>query len=141
MSTLKIGIVGYSGQKFDESTAKRLLEKGIATAIDSCNNVTSVEIVSGLTNLGIPAIAYAIAKENELRTAGIACEKARNYDCFPVDREVIVGSEWGDESDTFLSDVDVIVRVGGGVQSLREVETFRESGGTVYEYELEAIPA
>ena len=139
MSTFKIGVVGFSQQKFDRDVATMLLELGIGKAISECGDAKPVEIVSGLTNIGVPAIAYAIAAANDYRTVGIACEKAHRYECYPVEKEVIVGSELGDESDTFLDYVDVIVRVGGGEQSLREVATFQERGGKTYEYELNAV--
>lgn len=141
MGTLRIGVVGFSAQAFDKDAATLKLEHAIISAIADHSSNTDVEIVSGLTNLGIPAIAYAIAGANGYKTVGIACQKARKYECFPVDEEIIVGSEWGDESETFLDYIDVMVRVGGGKQTLTEVATFRESGGRIYEHELEAIPA
>lgn len=140
MHTLKIGVVGYSGKAFDKDAARELLELGIEMVLADHRDASTVEIVSGLTNVGVPALAYAIAQEKGYQTAGIACEKARKYDCFPVDREVIIGSKWGDESSTFLNEIDVIIRVGGGKQSLAEVDSFTQSGGLAYEYELEAIP-
>ena len=69
---------------------------------------------------------------------GIACEKAKEYDLFPVDKKIIVGKEWGDESETLLNNIDVLVRIGGGKQSLREVKQFQETGKPVIEHELEA---
>ena len=51
---------------------------------------------------------------------------------------MIVGNNWGDESQTFLDSCDVIVRVGGGKQSFEEVAEFRRRGGRVYEHELAA---
>lgn len=138
MDVLRIGVVGYSGQTFDTNAAKRLLWRGIGRAITDHPNVKKVEIVSGLTNLGVPALAYEIAQENNWTTVGIACDLAKNYECFPVDREVIVGTQWGDESATFIDNVDVIVRVGGGKQSHQEVATLKANRGNTYEYELAA---
>lgn len=138
MSVLRIGVVGYSGQTFDTDAAASLLLSGISSAIADHAHTTEVEIVSGLTNVGIPALAYELAKKNNWRTVGIACHLAKDYECFPVDREVIVGDNWGDESNTFLDNVDVIVRVGGGKQSHQEIATFKKSGGRAYEYELAA---
>lgn len=73
-------------------------------------------------------------------TVGVACAKAEQYDCYPVDRRVIVGNEWGDESATFLGECDVIVRVGGGKQSLDEVAAYIANGGVAYQYDLAALP-
>ncbi|HLD37442.1 MAG TPA: hypothetical protein VJA86_02555, partial [Candidatus Nanoarchaeia archaeon] len=69
-------------------------------------------------------------------TAGIACSKANEYECFPVDEKVIVGNEWGEESQTFLNSIDVLVRVGGGSQSKREILEAKANGKPVFEYDL-----
>lgn len=137
MNKIKIGVVGYSAQKFEETEAVRMLRE----AYDSINSQYADKlkvVVSGLTDLGIPALAYREAISRNWRTMGIACSKAKDYDCFPVDEEIIVGSEWGDESQTFLESLDVLVRVGGGKQALRETVQFRESGKPVLEYNLPA---
>ena len=52
---------------------------------------------------------------------------------------MIVGENWGDESETFVRSIDGILRVGGGGQSKREVAAVREKGGEVIEYELALI--
>jgi hypothetical protein len=136
--TLKIGVAGYSGQKFDEEKAEAELNRLLDEAREGRSDV---DIASGLTNLGIPAIGYRIAAARGWETTGIACSKATKYECFPVDNEIIVGDQWGDESETFLDYIDVLVRVGGGKQTLQEVADFRERGGRVLEADLEAIPA
>jgi len=137
MDEIKIGVVGYSAQKFDEPEAVRMLREAYDT-IDSQYAGKSKAVVSGLTDLGIPALAYREAVSRDWRTVGVACSKAKDYDCFPVDEEQIVGNEWGDESPTFLKSLDVLVRVGGGKQSMRETAEFRESGRPVFEYDLPA---
>ena len=52
--------------------------------------------------------------------------KAKGYPCFNCDYVEIVGSEWGEESGTFLNSIDLFIRVGGGGQSKRETATFKE---------------
>jgi len=47
-----------------------------------------------------------------------------------------VGQAWGDESPTFLNSIDVLVRVGGGKQALRETAAMKASGQPVIEYDL-----
>ena len=133
-----MGVVGYSTNGFDEDEAILLL----INAFDMFTQGTSdVEIVSGLTDLGIPSLAYYIAKHRSYKTIGIACKKAFEYDLFPVDEQIIVGDEWGDESKTFLNRIDVLIRVGGGKQSLKEVEMFKNMSGfspeKLVEFELE----
>lgn len=139
MRTLKIGVVGYSAQKFDEAEARGLLAEGVQRALrDAGEDVSEVDIVSGLTDLGIPALAYRLAVAHGWMTTGIACSKAEDYECFPVERRLIVGDNWGDESPTFLADVDVLVRVGGGKQSLVEAEMIKQLGKLTYEFDLPA---
>ena len=136
---LKIGLVGYSDKKFDVDFAKSLVNIGLLTAVNENlkdNMPQDIFIVSGLTNIGIPALGYAFAKSIGWKTVGIACSKASEFECFPVDQTIIVGSEWGDESETFLNFIDALVRVGGGKQSLKEEETARQMGIPVYAYEL-----
>lgn len=137
MTNLKIGVVGYSAQRFDETEACQALDRLFDQASDGRRDVT---VVSGLTDLGIPALAYRIAAQRGWRTSGIACSKATDYDCFPVNEKKIVGTNWGDESETFLRECDVIVRVGGGEQSFAEAAQFKARGGVVYEFDLAALP-
>jgi len=129
----KIGIVGYSAMKFDEDLAKKLINEGL----DNVDAKEGDELVSGLTDLGIPGLAYRIGKERNMKLIGIACEKAHDEDsvCYPVDREIIVGKNWGDESKTFLDYIDVLIKVGGGKQSKEEYEKF---DGPKINFELES---
>ena len=106
--------------------------------IDREHQNKSKTVVSGLTNLGVPALAYNEAKIRGWRTVGIACSKAEEYDCFAVDERIIVGDEWGQESETFLNNIDVLVRVGGGNQAKRETGDFRKLEKQVMEYDLPA---
>lgn len=146
---MRVGVVGYSGQKFDTEEANSLLieafeelghfsfagirDKSLQHFSDAC-------IVSGLTNLGIPALAYKIASDHFLKTMGIACSKAKDYDCYPCDRVHIIGNNWGDESEAFLASIDYLIRIGGGKQSHAECQRAKELGIIVIEKELEALP-
>ena len=137
---IKIGVVGYSGGKFDEKIAKALM--AIAFNIVEENHPDKdYMVVSGLTDLGIPSIAYNMAKKRGWKTMGVACSEATDYDCFPVDEEIIEGDNWGDESDTFLKQLDVFVRIGGGKQSIEETEAAGKlkSIKAIYEYDLPEI--
>lgn len=134
---MRIGIVGYSAQLFDRDDAERLLRETINEVCHS--NQNEITIVSGLTNLGIPAVAYKIAFEEEWKTIGIACDRANDFPCFPCDRVHIIGSNWGDESETFLAAIDVLIRIGGGKQSLAESNRAKAIGIPVFERELEVL--
>lgn len=140
MSTLKIGVVGYCPPtKFNKDEANEMLADAFNAVLAEHPDATDIWVVSGLCDVGIPALAYRLASAMGWKTAGIACSKAAEYPCFDVDDPKIVGDNWGDESETFLAACHVIVRIGGGKQSLTEVATFKERGGRTYEYELAAI--
>ena len=131
LRNLRIGVVGYCPPSvFNEAEAvtklNRLFEAVLRDHHDSDRQVT---VVSRWSNVGIPALAYCIAKERGWRTAGIACRKVFNYERFPVDESRVVGEQWGDESHAFLADITVLVGVGGGPQSLDEMETFGSTYG------------
>ena len=134
MMSKKVGVVGYSGKKFDEILGTALFV--VAMDIVKSEHGSDLTIVSGLTDLGIPSIAYKYAFDNDLKTVGVACSQAEEYDCFDVDEKHIVGDEWGDESETFLDMIDIMIRIGGGDQSMEEVESAKKKDIDVYEYDL-----
>lgn len=135
-----VGVVGYSKSNFDHSKAENLIKK----AFDEIENKypdKQKNCVSGWTNQGVPAIAYAEAVKRGWKTTGVACGKVKvkKYDMFPVDYEYLEGEQWGDESKKFLSLLDVIVRVGGGKQSFNEIESAKEKNLPVFEFDLDLI--
>ena len=124
---LRVGVVGYSGQKFDENKAKAYLHAAFEKIHQQYPH-SIIVVVSGLTDIGIPALAYREAKSRGWLTAGIACSKAENkekYTCYDVNYKEIVGSNWGDESGAFLNSIDILVRVGGGPQTKNETNIFK----------------
>lgn len=136
MKEIRIGVVGYCPPtKFDEVKARLM----IFNAFNQVNNLypcASKSVVSGLTNVGVLKIAYEEAKKREWKTAGIACKKAENYELFPVDEKIIIGENWGDESQTFLDNIDIIIRIGTGKQSITETEEAKRLGKIAIEYNL-----
>jgi len=135
MNKLNIGIIGYSAQKFNESKAKKMIKKAF-DILEKDNPHEDKIVISGYTDLGIPHIAYHEARKRGWSTIGVACARAKEYPCFPVDKEIIVGNEWGDESQVFLGMIDVLVRIGGGNQSIKETEMAKKMKKRVLEYEL-----
>ena len=129
---MKIGVIGYSAQKFDETLAKKLIQLGLEKAGAKSGD----ELVSGLTDLGIPGLAYRIGKNQNMKLIGIACKLAKDYECYPVDNEILIGEKWGDESETFLNYIDTLIKVGGGPQSEAEYEKFK---GPKFKFELPAV--
>lgn len=132
----RIGIVGYSAAYYDRKKALELLEQGLKRAKKHNTNKYDIAIVSGLTEVGIPGMAYCYAKDNNIYTVGYACAKAKNYSCFPVNEENIIGEDWGDESQEFLNGIDCLIRIGGGKQSLKETEEAKKMGCPVIEFDL-----
>lgn len=133
---LKIGVVGYSEQCFNIIEARVCIKKAFDVINNSHGDQHYMIVVSGLTAMGIPRVAYEEAVERGWDTKGIACELARDYECWPVDEEIIFGSEWGDESSIFLNDIDILVRVGGGNQSMKETALAHEKNIPVIEFDL-----
>jgi hypothetical protein len=89
-----------------------------------------------LTDIGVPAIAYRESVKRGWKTIGIACEKANEYKQFSCDQKIIIGKEWGDESDEFISMIDILVKIGGGKQSTEECKKAKAKGIKVIEYDL-----
>lgn len=136
MTSLNVGVIGYSEQDFNRGKARRHL----SDAFDKIQEefLENPTVVSGLTNLGIPKLAYQEATNRGWRTVGIACKKAEEYELYPVDETIIKDEweEWGDESDAFLSRINVLIRVGGGSQAKDEIAKARNRGiKVIYEGE------
>lgn len=127
-----IGVIGYSGTPYDETHVPEYIVFGLSNmkaTLEHQLGCRQFKIVSGLTNIGIPKEAYAMAKPmfgDDVITVGIACSKAKDFPQFPVDEKHIIGNEWGDESDFFLDYIDCLIRIGGGDQSMREANMFKE---------------
>lgn len=135
----RVGVVGYSGQKFDETEARKLVNRAYDTIAAQYPD-HEVTVVSGLTNLGIPKIAYEEAVKRGWRTGGVASRQAAEYECFAVDEVQIVGDHWGDESNTFVTGIDTLVRVGGGKQALAETQAVQSLGRPIVEHDLPTLP-
>lgn len=132
---LRIGVVGYSTKYFNKKDTRAKLEKMIKNI--TRKNKLPVSIVSGLTNIGISAIAYQIALEYGYKTVGYACKKALDMELFDVDKKNIIGNNWGDESEEFLNNIDILVKAGGGEQSKDEVQKAKKLGIEVHECEID----
>ncbi len=125
---MKIGIVGYSSKHIDEQLGIQLLSQELSKITSSSKATGTIKIVTGLTNIGIPKLAYQIADQQHYIKIGISAQQAHQVKCgvYPVDKEIIVGEVFGDESQTFVDYIDYLVRIGGGKQSAHEVRLFKE---------------
>lgn len=133
---LRVGLVGYSALPYDKVTARRLLRKAFSQ-IEADYPGVPKRLVSGLTNMGIPAQGYKEAVKRGWATEGISCSKARGMKWFPVSTTRLVGKNWGDESPYFLRRIHVLVRVGGGSQAKVEVAKAKRMAKPVYIHRLQ----
>jgi hypothetical protein len=137
--TIYVGVVGYCPPtEFNEEAARWMI-------IDAYNAIArrfpdkTIWVVSGLTNVGVLKIAYEEAARRGWKTMGVACAKAKDFELFPVDQAIIKGDEWGDETASFLSIINILIRLGLGKQSLEEARIAKEMGAIVISYDLQAI--
>lgn len=136
LKSVYVGVVGFSSQKFNTEQAKERIKESF-DKIESHFSDRQIICVSGLTDLGVPALAYRECVKRGWMTIGVACEKAKEYDLFPVDKIIIEGKNWGDESEKFLSMLDCLIRIGGGQQSNNETQKAKQMNLLVMEYDLE----
>jgi SLOG cluster4 family len=137
---LNVGVIGFYIQKFDESEARDALENILDDLEEEyilSNEFKDIIIVSGLTNMGIPKVAYDLADERSYETIGIAPEEARGMKHAEVDQIIFVGEKFGDESETFIDAIDVLIKLGGGKQSEKEATMADEEDIPVIEYDFE----
>ena len=120
LTPLRVGVIGHSAQAFDENQVRKYLIEAFKEI--KGKEGLNVELVSGWSWLGVPGLAYEIATAFGWNTVGIACAKAKDYECFPCDRVIIVGDEWGDELEYFLNSIDVLIKVGGDKLSATAAE-------------------
>lgn len=125
-SVAKYGIVGFSRNQFDKKGARTILYREFEKLKEKHTNEI-VEIVSGYTNSGVPKIAYELADQFGFVTVGFSAKQALRVrsGVYPVQKKTIIGNRFGDESEAFVSYIDVLIRVGGGKQSRHEVELFK----------------
>jgi hypothetical protein len=123
---VRLGVVGFSARHFDQEVAKKYLAEGLERIITTTQaRPEEIELVSGLTNQGVPKLAYELAVSKKIRTIGISAAKAKSFSKFPVDRFEYHGRDFGDESPAFIAYITHLLRVGGGKQSRHEVELFK----------------
>ncbi len=159
MKQARIGVVGYCPPtKYNQALALQNLEEAF-DRVKSDFPDSEIVIVSGATNVGVLAQAYALATQRGFKTGGVACEKAANFELYSMtEQPVIVGANWGAESPVFVNGIeaiakvapekveqyrnhphhglDAMVRIGVGPQSIRETTLIKEMGKPTYEYDL-----
>ena len=139
---LRVGIAGFSRPDFDREQTERVLRAVFFSlarqwAPQSASRVT---VVAGLTDVGISSIGYRLAEELGWRTRGVASLQAFGHPWFPVDRALLSGSRWGDESQAFIGQIDAFVRVGGGHIARNEEKMARDRHLPTLAFEAESGP-
>jgi len=133
-------VSGYCPPTVVDETLARARVVEAFDAIAKAHPEAQIEVVSGLTNVGVMVHAYEEGQKRDWRLAGYACQKAAGYDKFPVAEEHIVGANWGDESNDFVNHAInsgfpfYMVNVAGGKQAERETEIVRQAGGIIYNF-------
>lgn len=138
-------VVGYCPPtKVNEEEALKKVQD-IFNKIEQDYPQTEIDLVSGLTNVGIMRQVYPEGKKRGWYLVGYACKKAENFDKYPVDEAHIIGENWGNESEAFTDHAIksghpyIIVNVGGGPQSLDETLRIIASGGKAILVPLQKI--
>lgn len=141
--TIKYGIVGFSIDQFDKKVARQIL-LDLFQSIKEKHPYDEIEIVSGYTNSGVPKIAYELADLFGFTTVGYSAKQAMSVKSgvYPVDKVILIGELFGDESNDFVQYIDALIRIGGGPQSRHETALFKlkneaNPDAILIEYELE----
>jgi len=124
---LKIGIVGFSRNQFDKKRARTILTE-LFDDLKKKHPKKEIEIVSGYTNSGVPKIAYELADQFQFTTVGYSANQALKVKSgvYSVNKVILRGEKFGDESEAFVDYIDGLIRVGGGKQSRRETQMFKD---------------
>jgi hypothetical protein len=144
--TLIIGFIGSVRPDFNHEIARTYIDEVMEKIIDAYEKkkgTYTIEIVSGLTNQGVPKLVYEYADKMKYPTIGFAPSRIHQIRAgmYPVTKQIIIGTNFGDESAQFLEYIDILVRIGGGPQSHMEVSEFKKLypkniSTTLFEYEL-----
>lgn len=124
--TIKYGVVGFSRNQFDQEAAYQILHS-IFQKIKQKHPHKTIEIVSGYTNMGVPKIAYELSEQFGFVTVGFSAKQALQVKSgvYPVDKVILKGLRFGNESEDFVRYIDALIRVGGGKQSRHETDLFK----------------
>lgn len=118
-----VGVAGYSDdwalnpRPDAEEVARSVLHRWFT---DVGNEGHRLWCVSGATDYGVPALAYDEARKMGLPCVGITAAEALQYRIARLERLVIVGQHFGEESMAFVDACERVLLIGGGPQAERE---------------------
>jgi len=128
---VKIGITGnldYEINKEDLKTIYQALQN-----IEEDFQGFKKSLISNGLNTGIFGAAYDIARKLGWSVGAITCSKINDMEKYEVDSNYIIGEEWGDEDDMFLSNIDGLYKFGDDEQSAIKAKKAKEMGIPVRE--------
>jgi len=132
-NTITIGLAGFSSNF--ENVKGNDLEAVVKQAIQLMLKrrmkdyvPRRILLISGATNVGVPHIGYSVAKSLGCKSVGITSEEAKKYPIALLDYLTVIGENFGDESNDFISTLDELWVIGGGAQSLHECKLALDAG-------------
>lgn len=136
-----VGVTGFSGQWSESKIAADEGIKGDVTAATAAlaEHLSGLKekygdklvLSSGATNEGVPKIIYDLCDSLGIEAMGVTSAKAYEYPLGKMAYLIVMGSDWGEESPTFLNTSDEFLMVGGGGQAKREAIAASASGKAV----------
>ena len=123
---LIVGVVGTSSYHLvDKTTAAKAVDSALEEVEAKAATLgKEVVIISGAGM--VPKFAFQWATKKGMLTKQIVSSAVRSKP--PVETErICIGKSRGDESEEFIKLIDVLVRVGGGPRSHRELERFKDA--------------
>lgn len=136
-----VGVTGFSGQwsqaKIDgdaglasDVAAGRAALESVLSALKAKHGDKLV-VSSGATMEGVPKLIYEACEKLGIAAMGVISEKAYDYELGKMEYLIVQGTDWGQESATFLASSDELLMMGGGGQAKREAIAAGEAGKRV----------
>jgi hypothetical protein len=113
-----VGIVGSIATKYTQEayeTIFALLDQILPPNV-------KLALATGFTDIGINRIAHRWAWERGIPVIGVACDKCWEHPVWIVHHKIIVGKEWGEESERFVSILNALVQFSETPQANKEAE-------------------
>ena len=136
-SRFVVGVLGYAGRWERTGLRGAALHPLVAAARAALRDQLlalqaqhgpQLAMASGATNRGVLQLAYELCAELGITALGVAPEQVLNYPLAPMDYLLLVGRRFGDESAAFVRISDVLLLLGGGEQSEREIRMGAAAG-------------
>ena len=137
--TLYVGVIGCDHDNYSIDDAKIILEDSldeIEKEYIETDEYDKICVVIKPNKIGIPLLAYDIAIDRQYDIIGISSE-SKDTDLLDLEDIIFIGSKQGQESQYFISYIDVLVKIGGGEFEEKEMELAVEEDISILEYEVD----